>query len=344
MHQMGNSDARLFLSPLYEPRHHSLDPLLTREIELTGAYMRTLLEERNMAGVIHYANWNHWRMSAIHTCALWHNVTTILFEAASARYATPIYQEADDLSGSVSGGLGKMGNSQSINYPNPWPGGWWRLSDIVDYSYWSAFGFLEAGASSEKIMKGHPEGKVPSPYFGGIGKKGLTELQQFVNEGGTLITLNESCQLIIDNFNIPVQDIKSDYPTTEYYCPSGIFKVELDPAHPIAYGMEENTNVVLYNSPLLDLIPVDKIKLGREGSSYDHTYVIAKYPVSNPLMSGLLIGDHLMHGKPALIEVEYGKGKIILFGFRPQHRAQPHGTFMLFFNSIYYGAATADTQ
>jgi len=199
-------------------------------------------------------------------------------------------------------------------------------------------------ASSEKIMKGHPEGKVPSPYFGGIGKKGLTELQQFVNEGGNLITLNESCQLIIDNFNIPVQDIKSDYPTTEYYCPSGIFKVELDPAHPIAYGMEENTNVVLYNSPLLYLIPVDKIKLGREGSSYDHTYVIAKYPVSNPLMSGLLIGDHLMHGKPALIEVEYGKGKIILFGFRPQHRAQPHGTFMLFFNSIYYGAATADTQ
>jgi len=114
MHQMGNSDARLFLSPLYEPRHHSLDPLLTREIELTGAYMRTLLEERNMAGMIHYANWNHWRMSAIHTCALWHNVTTILFEAASARYATPIYQEADDLSGSVSGGLGKMGNSLTV--------------------------------------------------------------------------------------------------------------------------------------------------------------------------------------------------------------------------------------
>ena len=145
MHQMGNSDARLFLSPLYDPRHHSLDPLLTREIELTGAYMRTLLEEQGKTGVIHYALWNHWRMSAIHTNSLWHNVSTVLFEAASASLATPIFQDAADLG--VRGGLGKQpGNIQTINYPSPWPGGWWRLRDIVEYSYWSAIGFLEAGA------------------------------------------------------------------------------------------------------------------------------------------------------------------------------------------------------
>ena len=146
MHHMGNSDARLFLSPLYEPRHPSLDPLVTREEELTGAYMRTLLEEKGLIGVMHYALWNHWRMSAIHTCALWHNVTTILFEAAGARMATPIYQTAQDLSAPDSGGLGKQGNTQTMNYPSPWPGGWWRLGDIVNYAYWSAIGFLESGA------------------------------------------------------------------------------------------------------------------------------------------------------------------------------------------------------
>ncbi len=146
MHQMGRSDARLFLSPLYEPRHHSLHPLVTRQIELTGAYMRTLLEENNKEGVIHYANWNHWRMSAIHTAALWHNVTTILFEAASADLASPVYQEESDLSGESYGGLGKQDNRQTINHPNPWKGGWWRLADIVDYSYISCMGFLEAAA------------------------------------------------------------------------------------------------------------------------------------------------------------------------------------------------------
>ena len=146
MHHMGNSDARLFLSPLYDPRHHSLDPLLTREIALTSAYMRTVLEEQGKIGVIHYANWNHWRMSAIHTNALWHNVPTILFEAASTAMATPIFQTAEELSGAAHGGLGKQGNTQAINYPSPWPGGWWRLRDTVEYAYWSAIGFLESGA------------------------------------------------------------------------------------------------------------------------------------------------------------------------------------------------------
>jgi hypothetical protein len=58
-------------------------------------------------------------------------------------------------------------------------------------------------------------------------------------------------------------------------------------------------------------------------------------------MSGRLIGEHLLRGKPALVEIGCGKGKIILFGFRPQNRAQPHGTFLLFFNALYYGSAVA---
>ena len=119
MHHMGNSDARLFLSPLYDPRHHSLDPLLTREIALTSAYMRTVLEEQGKIAVIHYANWNHWRMSAIHTNALWHNVPTILFEAAGTPMATPIFQSADELSGAAHGGLGKQGNTQNHQLSQP---------------------------------------------------------------------------------------------------------------------------------------------------------------------------------------------------------------------------------
>ena len=85
-------------------------------------------------------------MSAIHTSALWHNVPTILFEAAGTRMATPIFQSAEELGRSVGQGLGKQGNNQTINYPSPWPGGWWRLRDIVEYAYWSAIGLLEAGA------------------------------------------------------------------------------------------------------------------------------------------------------------------------------------------------------
>jgi len=74
-----------------------------------------LLEEKGLIGVMHYALWNHWRMSPIHACALWHNVATILFEAAGASLATPINQTAKDLSPPDSGGLGIEGNTQRFD-------------------------------------------------------------------------------------------------------------------------------------------------------------------------------------------------------------------------------------
>lgn len=632
MHHMGNSDARLFLSPLYEPRHHSLDPLLTREIELTGAYMRTVLEEQGKIAVMHYANWNHWRMSAIHTCALWHNVTTILFEAASTPLATPIFQKPGDLTGRSSGGLGKQGNTQTINYPSPWQGGWWRLRDIVEYAYWSSIGFLETGAkhkekyllnmyrmarnsiekgnteapyayvipqtqkdpntvakmvniliangveihkaeksfraenteypagtyvalmsqayrpflidilgpqiypdrrqyeggppertfdltgwtlayqmgveaikvdspfkaqlsmiqkavfptgkvsgsgntfildhtildsyravnrllqegmnvswatkpftsgrrkypagaivisgtgirnkiqslakefnlqiqegsspgdlmqlkplklglykpwvanmdegwtrwifdnwkfpyttvhdaeirngnlrqkydvivltnvSSRRIINGHREGRVPTQYAGGIGENGLAALLQFVKNGGTLITLNASCQLPIDHFKVPLQNVARSYPSTEFFCPSAILRVNVENTHPIAYGMDNNANVVFYGSPVFELIKTDMKKSDEKETLLSSLKVVARYPNGNPFMSGRLIGDHIFHNKPALVEIDYGKGKVIMFGFRPQNRAQPHGTFMLFFNSLYYGPAATETR
>jgi hypothetical protein len=185
---------------------------------------------------------------------------------------------------------------------------------------------------SARMFLGHREGSVPPEYAGGIGERGLEELRNFVEQGGTLITLGQSCHLTMDHFNVPVRDVTGKFENTGFYCPSAILKVDLDTNHPITYGMDDTASIVLFRNPLLDL--------SAEGIS-DGIHVVARYPDQNPFLSGLLLGERHIRNRPALIEAGYGKGKIIMFGFRPQHRAQPEGTFMLFFNSLYYGQAIA---
>jgi hypothetical protein len=193
--------------------------------------------------------------------------------------------------------------------------------------------------ASEQIVKGHAEGTVPSQYAGGIGQHGLSALLQFVRDGGTLITFNVSSLLPLEHYKVPLRDVSKDYPSTEFFLPSAILKVDVDNSHPIAYGMEDTAAVLSYGSPVFEHLDTDAMESGEKDAFLTDLNVVARYPNGNPFMSGRLIGDRILHNKPALVEVECGKGRMILFAFRPQNRAQTHGTFMLFFNSLYYGPA-----
>jgi hypothetical protein len=187
-----------------------------------------------------------------------------------------------------------------------------------------------------RLMEGHKEGTVPSPYAGGIGNQGLAALLEFVKDGGTLITLNASAELALTHFKVPLKNVADDLSPMEFYCPSTLLKVDVDNTHPIAYGMEDAAAVMFNDSPVFALNP-DIEKSGAPESSAPDLKVVVRYPGSNPFMSGFLLGEKVLYEKPALVDVSFGKGKIIIFGFRPQNRAQTQGTFKLFFNSLYYG-------
>jgi len=142
-HQMGTRGPRLFVPPYFDPINPNVHPLVWREIAVAGSEMAQRLEEKNYAGVISAATYDGWRPGDMDTTPWWHNVPALITEAASVRIATPILLRKDELQGEL---RGLPEYAAQMNFPNPWPGGWWRLRDIVDYEFTAALGFLQSCA------------------------------------------------------------------------------------------------------------------------------------------------------------------------------------------------------
>jgi hypothetical protein len=189
---------------------------------------------------------------------------------------------------------------------------------------------LFADQSAESIINGIQEGSIPPQYAGGIGIEGVANLQTFVENGGTLVALDSATALPIEAFGLPVKDTLEGVSDEEFFCPGSILRIEVDTKHPVGFGMQAQAGAFFSRSLAFDIYPSFKeVK----------ATAVAKYSSGNPLMSGWILGEGHLANKASVVDVTYGDGHVILFGFKVQNRAQPHGTFKLLFNSLYYGAA-----
>ncbi len=123
IHQMGGNGSRLFLPPFDDPVNPNLDGTLVEAIGHVGTAMATALADAGRTGVEHQARFDLWWHGGNRSAPVRHNMIGILSEAASARIASPVQLRPNDLRQPARG----------VNFPLPWPGGWWRLRDIVDY-------------------------------------------------------------------------------------------------------------------------------------------------------------------------------------------------------------------
>jgi ribosomal protein S18 acetylase RimI-like enzyme len=66
---------------------------------------------------------------------------------------------------------------------------------------------------------------------------------------------------------------------------------------------------------------------------------LLRYPErgEDVLMSGYLSGAQEIAGRAAAVEASVGRGKVVMFGFRPQYRGQSIGTFKMIFNALLDG-------
>ncbi|HKE57607.1 MAG TPA: hypothetical protein VKB46_12925, partial [Pyrinomonadaceae bacterium] len=179
------------------------------------------------------------------------------------------------------------------------------------------------------IFGGYRTLTMPPELTGGLGQEGVKALREFVEAGGTLVCLNRASDFAIEQFKLPLRNVVAGLPRTEFYVPGSILRLELDTTNPIAKGMPKESIAWAEDSPVFEVV---------QGSSTiptSNVHIVGWYPRDkDPLLSGWLLGGNRIKGKAALVEVMLGKGRIILFGFRPQYRAQSLATYPLFFNAL----------
>jgi len=206
MHQMFLTGPRMFVPPFKDPLNQNLDPILINQTNIIGSFMALRLQEDNKKGVgSSYAFDAYWPGGSKNT-AWYKQVVGVLTEMASAKVASPIYIEPNELQVS-SKGLPEY--KAQVNFPDPWAGGWWRLSDIIDYELVAAKALLEIASKNRESflsnfyqlgLKNIKIGKIKPPFAYIIPKQqwdlpnAYTFLQKMEKHGIRIYKLDDNVQ------------------------------------------------------------------------------------------------------------------------------------------------------
>jgi hypothetical protein len=179
--------------------------------------------------------------------------------------------------------------------------------------------------TAKTLIGGFNAGIVPGEYAGGLNEEGLTNLRDFVRQGGTLVAFNQTAATLIPLLSLPVKNVLEGLKSDKFFCSGALLRVDMESRdRPVTFGLPSEPTVMFENGPAFETQP------GFKGA------VVARYPKdTNPLESGLLLHPEAIEGKIAALEVPYGQGRIFLYGFKPQWRGQSHGAYKFFFNVLY---------
>ena len=185
--------------------------------------------------------------------------------------------------------------------------------------------------------------EIPEKYrswLGHISKETtVPQIQKFLAAGGSVVSIGSATN-IAEWLGLPLENHLTEMgkdgkmhplPRDKYYVPGSLLKVRINNNNPLAYGMPEEADVFFENSPVFNLLPDAGLK---------KTQAVAWFNSAKPLDSGWAWGQQYLKDGVAVAEASVGEGKVIVLGPEVTFRGQPHATFKLLFNGVYYGSAT----
>ena len=192
-----------------------------------------------------------------------------------------------------------------------------------------------AGGGGGGGFGGGPD-NTPAEFRSGFGAEGVKALQAFVQKGGTLLTFASAGDLPIQRFGLPVRNVVNGLPSKTFWSPGSTLRVTFNNSNPLAYGMpNEGLALFMAGGQVYEIV-------GQERSQ--DVEILTTYAERDILQSGWLLGEQVIARKAAAVSVKHGAGKVVMIGYRPQHRDQTHGTFKMVFNALLNGPPAAPTS
>jgi hypothetical protein len=171
---------------------------------------------------------------------------------------------------------------------------------------------------------GTPLPKTPPEFTGGLGPDGVSALEAFTKNGGTIVTFNRASEIYTKKGGAIENGLES-IDRTKFYIPGSILQISVDPTNPIAFGSTPTVPIFYENGPIFHV--------NSDAQS------VASFNTDNPLLSGWIQGANFLKGNSVIAQQNVGKGHLILFGFRPQYRAISEVTYKFLFNALLYSAS-----
>jgi hypothetical protein len=201
---------------------------------------------------------------------------------------------------------------------------------------------LLASIEADEIREGREAGSVPDALAGGLGEAAVAELERFVRDGGTLVALNESVEWVIEELGLPVRNVVQDMDAESFFAPGSLVRLELDSRHPMAGPLSAELAAWLEGGYAFEVAQDAQVRVvARYGALASESAGESESVSSEPppdgdglLLSGWLQGGEHIAGRPAIVDIPLGEGRIILFGFRPQYRGQSLVTLPLLFEAL----------
>ncbi len=185
-----------------------------------------------------------------------------------------------------------------------------------------------------------PEASLPPEYRGTTGSissdRTLPQLEQFVRDGGTLLTIG-GATVIGERLGVGVRSGITGAGSTrslgreEFYIPGSVLRVAVDNRMPLGYGFDSAVDVFFDDSPVFRI--GDAARTKARG--------VAWFADVAPLRSGWAWGQQYLDGMMAVVDAPLGAGRVLMFGPEINYRAQPHGTFKFLFNGLFVGKAVS---